>query len=204
MKNTNPVLSAFIITFIFFFATSVSAQFNDFSGSWRSFNKETHMEKLTDDDQGVVIKYTETLTNGVSDNGKKLIIGFAKTDEQGQIIRRTYELAINMDGNISGSDEMNRVKFNGIIKESNNEQVIILKGNFVDGSNELFGLEFYLQNTETGKILQMKEELSITGDNLVDQYNGNNYNGLTLETRPADGENQFLTYWQVMNFKPEN
>ena len=163
------------------------------------------MEKLTEDNEGIVTKFTETLANSVSDNGRKLLIGYAKTDELGQIIRRTYEMTVDNDGNISGSDDMNTVKFFGKITGNNNQQVISVNGNYINGSNEIFGMDLIYQNTETGKQLQMKLELSISADNLVDQYSGNNtFNGMEIETRPANGENQFVSYWQVLNFKPES
>ena len=203
MKTSKLISSAIILFCISLISSDVSAQFEYFTGSWKAFNHQTHMEKLTEDDDHIV-KYTETLQNSLSDNGRDMIVAFSRMDQMGQQSIQSYNLIKDTEGNITGSDVMSTVKYTGKITGNSNEQIISLSGYYETGQGGTFGMELVYQNTETGKVLQMKVELSVGSENPLDQTDINNmYRGMEIETRPGTGDNVGVTYWRVLYFKPE-
>lgn len=204
MKTSKLIRSAIILFCISLFSSDVSAQFEYFTGSWKAFNHKTQMEKLTEDDDHVV-KYTETLENSLSDNGRNMLVAYSRMDQMGQQAIQSFNLIKDIEGNITGSDVMNTIKYTGKITGNSNEQIISLTGYFETGSGGTFAMELIYQNTETGKVLQMKQLLSVGSENPLDQTDINNiYRGMEIETRPGTGDNAGVTYWQVMYFKPQS
>lgn len=203
MKTSKLISSAVLLFCISLFPSVVSAQFEYFTGSWKAFNHKTQMEKLTEDDDHVV-KYTETLENSLSDNGRDMLVAYSRMDQMGQQAIQSFNLIKDVEGNITGSDVMNTVKYTGRITGNSNEQMISLSGYFETGSGGTFAMELIYQNTDMGKVLQMKVLLSVGSENPLDQTDINNmYSGMEIETRPGTGDNVGVTYWQVMYFKPE-
>ncbi len=204
MKTSNLKKSAIILFCISLFPSFVSAQFEYFTGSWKAFRHQTHMEKLTEDDDHIV-KYTESLENSLSDNGKNMLVAYSRMDQMGQQTIQSYNLIKDVEGNITGSDVMNTVKYTGKITGNSNEQVISISGYYESGPGGEFAMELIYQNTESGKLLQMKQLLSVGSENPLDQTDVNNmFSGMEIETRPGTGDNAGITYWQVLNFKPVN
>jgi len=204
MKTSKLISSAILLFCISLFPSVVSAQFEYFTGSWKAFNHKTHMEKLTEDDDHVV-KYTETLENSLSDNGENMLVAYSRMDQMGQQSIQSYNLIKDVEGNITGSDVMNTVKYTGKITGNSSEQMISLSGYFETGQGGTFGMELIYQNTEMGKVLQMKVLLSVGSENPLDQTDINNmYSGMEIETRPGTGDNAGVTYWRVLYFKPES
>lgn len=179
-----------------------TAQFQNFAGSWRSFNHKTQMEKLTEDDDQIV-KYTETLEISSLDEGRKMFVAYSRMDQTGQQSVQSYNIEKDMEGNLKGSDVMNTVEFSGKISDNGSEQVIAVTGNYINGLNGVFGLELICDNTETGKVLQLRQQLSTGSENPLDLTDiSNMYRGMEIETRPGAGDNAGITYWQVLYFKP--
>ena len=202
MKTSKLISTAILLFCISLISADVSAQFEYFTGSWKAFMHQTQMEKLTEDDDHIV-KYTETLENSLSDNGRDMLVAFSRMDQMGQQSIQSYNLIKDEEGNITGSDVMNTVKFTGKITGNSNEQIISLTGYYESGQGGAFGMELIYQNTETGKVLQMKVELSVGSENPLDQTDINNmYRGMEIETRPGTGDNAGVTYWRVLYFKP--
>ncbi len=202
MNTSFQIKYIVIVFYICLMPVTLFAQFQNFAGSWRSFNHKTQMEKLTEDDDQVV-KYTETLEISSLDEGRKLFVAYSRMDQTGQQSVQSFNIEKDMNGNVKGSDVMNTVEFSGKFSDNGNEQVLAVAGNYINGLNGVFGLELICDNTETGKVLQLKQQLSTGSENPLDLTDiSNMYRGMEIETRPGAGDNVGISYWQVLYFKP--